>query len=36
MNFHAGERTRGRAPNHFDLLMLIASVLVIAWIILPH
>ena len=36
MSFHAGERTRGRAPNQFDLLMLIASMLLITWIIVPH
>jgi hypothetical protein len=36
MNFHPGERAGGHTPNHFDLLMLIASVVMIAWIIVPH
>jgi len=36
MSDRAGERTRGRVPNEFEWLMLLASVLMIAWIILPR
>ena len=36
MSDRAGERTRGRVPNEFEWLMLLASVLMIASVIMPR
>jgi hypothetical protein len=36
MDGHAWRRARGRLPNHFDWLMLIASLALIGSIVLPR